>query len=237
MKNTSTVIDKIADFLSERAKVLLSLLIILFILIAIYIIATIVNNKKITEALSTLDTISYNLTTDSASLTKDELDARKREAFDGLSKYFKSNNIVGVRANMLGAEIAYSNGDFESAGKYWVAASEKEKKSYTAGLTLFNAGSAFEDAGKLDDALECYTKAAGNEDFLLSSHAKFSMARLLESKGDKAAALVAYKDLNDKSPDTQWGQLAKTKILSLDSGESPDLSNSKEDKPKEIKSE
>lgn len=214
-KFTPSVVDTIADFVDSRRKVLLAVLVLIVVGVAVFVAATMIGGKSNEKALSAIDTISYNLTNNSASCTDEELAQRRKSAFEKLTPFLNKSGVAGVRANMLAAEIAYSNGDYESAAKYWLAASNKDKTAYTSNLSLFNAGAALEEVGKVDEALDCYTKASQDKDNLLAAHAKFSMARVMETKGDTAAALEVYKELNDKIPDTQWGQLAKTRVLAL----------------------
>lgn len=211
-----SVTDRLADFLDSKRNVLLVLLVLIIVGVGVFAAVTVIGGKSSSKALAVLDTISYNLTNESEKCTDSELSTRREVAFKALTPYLNKKGVAGVRANMLAAEIAYSNKDYESAANYWVTAASRDKKSYTNGLCLFNAGSAFEEIDKLDSALDCYTKASNNKDNLLASHAKFSAARVMESKGDTAGALEAYKDINDKSPDTQWGQLAKTRVIALE---------------------
>lgn len=170
-------------------------------------------NKK---ALNAIDEISFNLTNGADKLDEAELETRRSAAFQGLQKYLSKGGVAGVRANMLAAEIVYSKGDYSSAAKYWIAASKKSKKSYTSSLSLFNAGSSYEELDDLKNALSCYKEAASDPDFLLSTHALFNLGRVQEAMGDASSALETYKSLQDKMGDTSWGDLAKTRIIKLE---------------------
>ncbi|MDD7125430.1 tetratricopeptide repeat protein, partial [Treponema porcinum] len=144
-----------------------------------------------------------------------ELEMRRNKALEDLSAYLEKGGIVGVRANMLAGEIYYSVKDFKNSAKCWTSAAAKGKKSYTAPLAYFNAAVSYENINDLDNAEKYYKYAVSAKDFLMASHAEFSLGRVREAKGDTDGAIEAYRSLLGKNPDTSWGNLAKTRLIAL----------------------
>ena len=162
-----------------------------------------------------IDEISFSMTNNSATLEQAELDTRATAALEALKPFLKKNGIAGVRANMLAAEIAFLQKDYESAINYWDATFAKGKKVYTAPLALYNKAVCLEQLGKIEDAAKLYKDAAEYEDFVLASHALFNYARVLETLGNYTEAVAAYKEVSDKYPSDKWANLAKTRVIAL----------------------
>lgn len=211
----TTVVEKVSNYVENRRKIFLSILSVVIVLIVAYVTVVSINSKAIEKGLSLIDSVSYVLTKDSKDLSDEELEVRRNNALNDLSVYLNKTGIVGVRANMLAGEISYSKNDFANSAKYWMNAAAKGKNKYTAPLAYFNAGVSYENIKDFDNAEKCYNYAVENKDFLMSAHAEFSLGRVRESKGDKEGAVKAYKSLNDKSPDSSWGKLAKSRLIAI----------------------
>ena len=155
------------------------------------------------------------MTNKSSDITEAEIATRLSTAFDKASAYTGKSGIVGARANMLCAEITYQQKKFAESADFWKATAEKAKKSYLAPLAYFNVAACYEEIGKADEAAENYKLAADNNDFVMRTHAMFNYGRLLEEKGDYAAAAAAYNELNDAFPGDTWADLAKSRLIAL----------------------
>lgn len=212
----ATVGEKFTYFFSSYRKILLVLLAVVVVFILGYGITTAVVSNTSKAGLEDIDSISYILTKDSANLSDEDLEKRRAVALSSLEKYNGKSGVVGVRANMLSAEIKYSQDDYEAAASFWKTAAEKGKKSYTAPLSYFNAASAYEDAGKLDEAESCYGKVVSYKDFDQITHAKFNLGRVKETKGDKAGAVEVYSELFGSVPDDSWAKLAESRLIALE---------------------
>lgn len=208
--------EKIAAYVESRRIVLLAVLIVAVVAIAAYSILTAVLTKTAEKNLARIDMITYQLTQDSASLSDEELDGRRDDAMTRLAEFTGKGGIAGVRANMLAGEICYSQKKYEEAGRYWLSAAEKKRGAYTAPLAYFNAAVCAEESGDLDAAAEYYGKAVASRGFLQADHAEFSLGRVREAEGDFSAASESYRNVFDRTPDSSWGKLAKTRLIALE---------------------
>lgn len=208
--------DKLAKVFQTYKVVFVGLLVAFVAFIVVFGVANVASSKAAGKDLAVIDSIEYVMTNGSANLKAEELETRRKNALNDLSKFNGKGGIVGVRANMLTAEIKFIQKDFEAAADFWSKAAGKKNKAYTAPLCYFNAAAAYEELNNLDKAAASYEKAVSYKDFDQIAHAKFSLGRVCEAKGDKARALEVYSDLCAATPDDSWAQLAKSRLLALE---------------------
>ncbi len=206
---------KLNSFLEKKKKGLLGLLIALIVCLAAYIVISAVNNNIKEKNLAEIEEISYTLTHDSASLDESELNARRIDAIDNLAVYAKKGGIVGARANYLCAELTYQQKKYSESAEYWKETAKKAKKSYLAPIAYFNLAACNEELGQTDEAAANYKLAADSKDFVMREHAMFSYARVMETKGDYTEASAVYTELYDKYSDSEWANLAKSRLIAL----------------------
>lgn len=210
-----TASSKLNAFIEKNRKALWAIFGVIIAAIIAYVVIDVCTSKAAAKGLEAIDAISYTLTKDSNKLEEVEVEARRATALNDLAEYTKKGGIVGVRANMLCADLEYQTKNYQAALDYWKATADKGKKSYTAPIAYYNIASCYEALNDADNAAEYYKKAAEFEDFILYLHAKFSYGRVLETKGDYAAAAEVYAQMNDFNPDDTWAKLAKTRLLKL----------------------
>lgn len=212
----ATVGEKVAGYVETRRKVLIAVLVVVVVAIGAFALVSGITTTSAKKGISALDAISYALTENSSELSDEEIAARKEKALASLEKYNSKGGVVGVRANMLSAEIVYSNKDYAKACEYWTSAVSKGRKAYTAAICAFNAASSYENLNDLVNAEKYYEIAGKSDDFLLVSRANFNLGRVREASGNKDGAVEAYKKVTEKDPDSSWGKLSKTQLIKLD---------------------
>lgn len=210
-----TASKKLAGFIEKNKKAFIAILIVLVCCLIGYIIFTSVAKSNKSKNLQALDEISYELTSKSSDLEDAEIEARIATALEKAAPLTKKGGVVGARANMFCAELAFKQEKYEDAANYWKDAAAKAKKSYLAPISYFNLATCYENLGNVDAAMENYKLAADNNDFVMRTHAMFSYGRILEAKADYAKAAAAYTELNDNFPSDSWAKLAKSRLISL----------------------
>ena len=90
-------------------------------------------------------------------------------------------------------------------------------KSYLAPVSLINAAGAYEMAGDLDKASECYKTVFENykESSVAAPEVCFNLGRLSEAKGDKTSALEYYNTILSDYSESDWVNAANNRIISL----------------------
>ncbi len=183
--------------------------------IVVYGISAAVVSSLTVKGISFVDTVEYDFIKGSDSLSDAEIETRRSDAMTKLTPYLSKGGIVGVRANMLAADIAYARKDYAAAKSYWTAVAAKGAKSYTAPLAYYNMAVCDENTGNLAEAAANYGKASDAKDFPLVSHARFSEARTYEALGDYKKASEAYTKLTANALGDAWTNLAETRLIAL----------------------
>ncbi len=120
------------------------------------------------------------------------------------------------RALYIRGQFHFEQEDWQLAENDWMAVVEAAGGSYLAGLALYNAAIAAEEAGdpataiaRLQDVVEAYTHTP------LPARALFGEGRIRELAGDVEAARAAYQQLEEVYPGSDWATQARNRILSL----------------------
>ena len=210
-----TASAKLGSFLEKNRKTVLITFIVVLVLVIGFLSVELILAASSKKALATVEGYYYELTAVSTDADDSEITKKATECIENLAPYTAKRGIAGVRANMLAADLSYLLKNYDTAITYYDAAIAKGKKSYTAPICYYNKGSCYEELNKLTDAAEADKAAAEFEEFGMASHAYFSWGRVLEALGDYAGAAEAYKTLNSKFTDDDWGDLAKTRLIEL----------------------
>ena len=188
--------------------------IVVVVIVAVAAFATI-KSKTTEKGLELFDSISYSLTDKANDLSKDDVLARENKALEELSALTEKSGIVGLRANMLAADIKFSQKNYEEARSAWLKAIAAKGKNYTTSLCYYNAAVCSEELNDIESAVSYYKSASEDEDFLLIDHALFSLGRVNESAEKYADAKAAYEKLFELRSTSNWGQLAKSRLIAL----------------------
>jgi len=207
--------ESLNGFLTNYRTAVIAVVSIIIAAVVAYSVITAVLAKSVEKGLSDIDGITYTLTNKSSDLQESDLESRRTAAMEKLNPLLSKGGVVGVRANMLAADISFEKKDYEKARSYWLKAADDGKKSYTAPLAYFNAGVCSEQLNDADKALIYYQKAADAPEFFEAEHALFSIGRVKEGKQDFKGASEAYQKLNDKYASGSWAQLAKSRLIAL----------------------
>lgn len=215
-KEKKTASQKLNSFLDKNRKGLLGFFAIVIVALIGYVVFVSVNSNVTKKNISQIEAISYELTNKSSTLEEAELNKRIETAKEQLAAFANKSGIAGVRANMLLAEIAYSQKDYEKAIDAWTNVVSKGKKSYTAPIAKYQLGVCYEQTKDFAKAAECYKDASEAKDFPLASHALFSYARVLETQSNFTQAIEAYSKVVQDYASDEWANLSKTRLLDLE---------------------
>lgn len=223
--------EKVNNFIGKNKIAVISLFSVLIIGLIGYIVFDIINQRNKDKDLAEIEYISFVLTKDSNSLSKEELKARSDKAITDLTPYLNKSGIVGIRANMLAAELAYDKEDYKGALEYWTNVSVKNKTAYTYSYAKYRQGVCYEKLNDSSKAADCYKESMESKSNLLIPHSMFSYARILETQQNYQAAYDVYKDLftkytnvstnlspmfSDSTMTDDWANAAKSRMIRLE---------------------
>ena len=214
-KQTETLATALNAKLEKSKGLVFAICGIVVALILIIAVVATVKSKSTEKGIEQIDSISYALTKDAADLSEDDVLARENTALEQLAPLSAKGGIVGLRANMLIAELKFAQKNYSEARSAWLKAISAKKSAYTTPLCYFNAAVCSEEMNDTDNAIAYYEAASGDEDFLLIDHALFSLGRVNESAQNYDAAKAAYEKLVELRATSNWGQLAKTRLIAM----------------------
>ena len=210
-----TLADSLNAKLEKSKGKILACIVVVAVVIATTAIFAAIRSKSISNGIEKIEQISFALTDKATELSKDELTARQNKALEELSNLMQKGGVVGLRANMLVADIKFAQKNYGEAKSAWLKAAELNKNAYTAPLCYYNAAVSSEELSETENAISYYKLASENEDFILIDHALFSLGRVSEFAQKYDDAKSAYEKLVDLRPSANWAQLAKSRLIAL----------------------
>lgn len=213
-KNKET---SLSEFLVKNKTVILTVLAVVILGLAGYVICTNVIGSSVQKKLNQIEIIEYSYTNNAASLNASELAERQRTALSNIDPYLSMGGIAGVRANMFAADIYFAQEKFDESKKCWLnAASKGKKNTYIVSLCNFNAAACAEELGDSKEALSLYESVAKDENFPARNRAYFNSSRIKEANGDIEGAKLDAEAVSTLGNGTDtWTSLAKTKLLKM----------------------
>ena len=139
-----------------------------------------------------------------------ELENLIGEALEDYSRQFAAQRALFTRGLM-----ALENEKWEVASAAFSTLADQWTDSYLAPVSLYNAGSAREEAGDTDGAAEFWTRLVDEyaEVSPDAPEALFNLGRLAETDGDKEKALEYYGEVTSRFSESRWTDLSKSRIL------------------------
>ena len=202
-------------FLLKNRKPLLAVCCCCLVAAVVVCVCVIVRDAKTKKALAAIDTVEFTLVSSSSGISDEDASSRLDEAALALEGYLSMKGVVGVRANMLAADIAFQVGDFQKALDLYQAAAHRSRKAYTCAENTYNAAVCAQQMGQTSEALTLFAQAAEQEDFYLASRALFNAGRICEGQGDFIQAGEYYQKAVDSHSGEEWASLCQSRIIDL----------------------
>ena len=219
--------DKINNFIQKNRKgifVTTGIVIVLFIgMIAYLYINDYFNNKANAEAeelntrytdMQLLIRQGFESDEDMATLLADLENHAGKKTFLTEGRGFAQGKIWSLIGH-----IQSSNKEWEKAEEAWLNAAKKGAKTYLGPIALFNAATAAEEQGKLEEAIELLEQCVSHKvDFPSVPRAQFNIGRLNEQLGNYEEAVAAYRLVLTKWPNMPVFQyLSQNQIIKIES--------------------
>lgn len=209
--------ERVNSFLAGHWKlVVLILSLVAIAMAAILIIDKVGSNRKVEAAMLAEDIQeAYVEWTQSVPEERDDevIEELISKALEEYPKMFAAQRAYFTRGLMSLEKEAWTEAAeaFETLAETW-------KECYLAPVSLFNAGSAREQAGDNDKAKELWVRLLDEYSGVSpdAPETLFNLGRISESSGNMEEAVGFYKDIASKYPDSRWTDLAKSRILDIE---------------------
>jgi tetratricopeptide (TPR) repeat protein len=217
-KETVPFSDALVEFIRKNRKAMVAVVIACALILAGIAAGFSVRENMVGREISRVEALSDRYEELRFDINEAEKEADVQALLDDLDALaVKSGGFAGTRSYFLIANIHADRKNWAEAEKAWILAAQKGAKGYLAPVSWFNAAVAAEEAGDVENAIAHYNEALAFADsFPGASKAQFAIGRLEEGRGNREAALEAYRALIEKWPfDTIWINLANSRLIAL----------------------
>jgi len=215
--------ERIGEAIQKNRMQLLVVLAAIVLVIAAFVVISVVKEKSQSNALSKVDALNRRYEKIKTNLSSGEpLDISQQLELGvlliDLTEFEKNNSgFAAARAYSMSGSINMDQKNWILAEEKWLKAADAAPKSYLAPIAVYNAAVAAEEQDNIESAIAYYSRAAGfGDSFPASARAQFSIGRLEESRNNRDSAIEAYRSLLAKWPNEPvWSNLAQNRLLIL----------------------
>lgn len=213
--------SKLSLAIQKNSKILLGALSIIVLVVIGLLIFNSQQLKNLENYTQQIEVIQDDYAGLSILTNENEKIESEKEILINLDTLIESSpkNYALQRALFIRANIYYNNKDWDKSIKDFKLIASDFSNSYLSPISLINAASAFEESNRIDEAIETYQSVILNYSTISPEipNIYFSIGRLYEQKEDTKSALVEYNNLVDTFPDSNWTNLARSRIIYLES--------------------
>ena len=212
---------KLSIVIQKNSKILLGVLTVIVLVVIGLLIFNSLQLKSLEKYTQQIEAIQDEYAELSYITDEKEKDEAEKQIILNLDSLIEGSpkNYAFQRALFIRANLQYKNENWNKAIEDFMVIVSDFSNSYLAPISLINAASAYEESNRIDDAIETY-KLVIEEYSTVSPEIPniyFSIGRLYEQKNDIKAALDEYNKLVDTFPDSNWTNLARSRIIYLES--------------------
>ena len=212
--------QSVDSWLGRHIKLIASIVIAVVAVIVIAAIVTVVVNNNQSKRYEKLDAVTASYAEFSAMDGDAEGYAEaKNNVIAGAEELAKNpKNYPGAKANLILADMAFDDGDYNKAIELYSLVASSQKKTFLREVALMSLAASYEENGDKAAALKVYNDFFDEYDTesFYSSRALFNAARLTEET-DKALAISIYEQLIAyfESYNSEYAKLAKSRVAQL----------------------
>ncbi|MDR2053156.1 MAG: tetratricopeptide repeat protein, partial [Treponema sp.] len=194
-KETVSFSDALVEFIQKNRKALAVAIIACAVILVGIAAGFSVRESMVSRKISRMEALSERYEELRFDINESEREADVQALLNDLDALaVTTGGFAGARSYFLIASIHADRKNWAEAEKAWILAAQKGAKGYLAPVSWFNAAVAAEEAGDIESAIAHYNEAIAFADsFPGASKAQFAIGRLEEGRGNREAALEAYR--------------------------------------------
>lgn len=203
--------ERLTTFIQHNRKIILALTIGIVVILGGFIVGLAIRDSLHANAIARVEEFSRQLAQNPAN-AEDSAFVSELTTFAN-----RHSGYAGARAFAILGGIYAERQDWVNAESSWLSGARAGARTYLEPVALFNAAASAEGQGNIQGAIDLYAQAVALRDvFPLANRAQFQIGRLEESRGNKEAAISAYRELISRWPnDSGWTPLAHSRIIAL----------------------
>ncbi|MBI5685139.1 MAG: tetratricopeptide repeat protein [Verrucomicrobia bacterium] len=143
------------------------------------------------------------------------MSAKVDKDFAAVASQFKGEN-TGAFALLLLADQQYQDGKYSDAEKTYQRFADEYPKHPMLDAAFYGKGAARESQGDYAGAINAYQRVTETPNASHMLDARMAVGRCLEAQQQWKKARQNYEDLIAASPNSQWAERARNRIIALD---------------------
>jgi len=217
----TTLKQKLSLLIHKNSKILLGFLTIIVVLVVGLLISNSIQIKNLEKYTREIEIIQDSYS--ELSIITDEIE--KEQAVNTILSQIETlvknspKNYALQRALFIKGNLYFQNKEWDKAAEAFSTVADGFQDSYLAPISLVNKAIILEESKKIDEAIDTYQllieKYSSVSPDIPNSY--FSLGRLYEQNKDYDAALAEYNNLVDSFPDSNWTNLARSRIIYIES--------------------
>lgn len=207
--------SKLNDFIGRHAKLLVAIAALVIVLIIVLAVALTVMQSASEKKFNSLLDLEAQYSSLSLMSADDEAYQSTADEFiksaDALIASSSLDEYPGAKAELLLADLAFSQENYQEAADHYRAVADAQSGSYLAEVAIMNEAACYDNLGDQAKALELYNYVFDTfgTDSAYAPKALFNAGRLYEAMGDTELAKASFEQLTGLYLMTESGTVSE----------------------------
>lgn len=219
--------SKLNDFIGRHAKLLVAIATLVIVLIIVLAVALTVMQSASEKKFNSLLDLEAQYSSLSLMSADDEAYQSPADEFiksaDALIASSSLDEYPGAKAELLLADLAFSQENYQEAADHYRAVADAQSGSYLAEVAIMNEAACYDNLGDQAKALELYNYVFDTfgTDSAYAPKALFNAGRLYEAMGETGLAKASFEQLTglylmtENGTVSEYARLAQSHLISM----------------------
>ena len=219
--------SKLNDFIGRHAKLLVAIAALVIVLIIVLAVALTMMQSASEKKFNDLLDLEVQYSSLSLMSSDDEAYQSTADEFiksaDALIASSSLKEYPGAKAELLLADLAFSQENYQEAADHYRAVADAQSGSYLAEVAIMNEAACYDNLGDQAKALELYNYVFDTfgTDSAYAPKALFNAGRLYEAMGDTELAKASFEQLTglylmtENGTVSEYARLAQSHLVTM----------------------
>ena len=219
--------SKLNDFIGRHAKLLVAIAALVIVLIIVLAVALTMMQSASEKKFNSLLDLEAQYSSLSLMSSDDEAYQSTADEFiksaDALIASSSLDEYPGAKAELLLADLAFSQENYQEAADHYRAVADAQSGSYLAEVAIMNEAACYDNLGNQAKALELYNYVFDTfgTDSAYAPKALFNAGRLYEAMGETELAKASFEQLTglylmtENGTVSEYARLAQSHLISM----------------------
>ncbi len=219
--------SKLNDFIGRHAKLLVAIAALVIVLIIVLAVALTMMQSASEKKFNDLLDLEAQYSSLSLMSSGDEAYQSTADEFiksaDALIASSSLKEYPGAKAELLLADLAFSQENYQEAADHYRAVADAQSGSYLAEVAIMNEAACYDNLGDQAKALELYNYVFDTfgTDSAYAPKALFNAGRLYEAMGDTELAKASFEQLTglylmtESGTVSEYARLAQSHLVTM----------------------